>query len=211
MTEKTFPIQAENVVAVGVSYEDYLEHYASDFCEWLNGAVIKMTPIHERHDLLTAYLRTLLDVYFALRPIGIVRSAPFSMKLENVTSGREPDLQIILGENPFYTPTGMQGPADVCIEVVSLESIERDHGTKLGEYEVGGVGEYWIIDPLRREARFMRLDTSQGRYLAYREDETGNYPSPNLLGLQLHVPTLWLDPLPNLLEVADAIKAMLAG
>ncbi|MCQ3931911.1 MAG: Uma2 family endonuclease [Chloroflexi bacterium] len=208
MAEKLLPM--ENVVAVGVPHEDYLEHYASDFYEWIDGVVIKMTPIHERHDLLTAYLRAIFDTYFALKPLGIVRSAPFSMKLENVPSTREPDLQIILNENPFYTPTGMQGPADVCIEVVSLESIERDHGTKLGEYEKGGVGEYWIIDPLRRETRFMRLDKLEGRYLAYREDENGDYQTPNLPGLRLHVPTLWLDPLPNPLQIADAIKAMLA-
>ena len=196
---------AENVLARDVSFEDYLERYAADYCEWVDGVVIKMAPIHEQHDALTTYIRNLLDVYLGLRPIGRARSAPFVMKLDR---GREPDVQIIFTDNPHYTPTGMVGPADICIEVVSPESVERDHGTKLAEYEQGGVPEYWIIDPLRREARFHRLSEAGG-YLAYQEDADDFYTTPQLPDFRLHVPTLWATPLPDPLAVVDAVKAML--
>jgi Uma2 family endonuclease len=209
MAEKATDVKAETIAVPEVSFEEYLARYAADFYEWEGGRLIKMTPIHERHDALTTYLRVLLETYLVLQTIGMVRGAPFTMKLETAPSGREPDLQVILEGNPHYTPTGMFGPADLCIEVVSLESIERDHGTKLEEYEKGGVREYWIIDSLRREARFLRLDEESGRYIAYREGAEGNYQTPLLPRLRLHVPTLWRDPLPNPLMVAEGVKAMM--
>jgi Uma2 family endonuclease len=42
----------------------------------------------------------------------------------------------------------MDGAADIVIELVSPESVHRDYGEKLYEYEQAGVPGYWIIDPL---------------------------------------------------------------
>ena len=51
----------------------------------------------------------------------------------------------------------MLGAADLCVEVVSPESVTRDCREKLTEYEQAGVREYWLIDPFRTQARFHRL------------------------------------------------------
>jgi Uma2 family endonuclease len=48
-------------------------------------------------------------------------------------------------------------PADLAVEIVPTESRLRDRGQKLAEYEMGGVREYWIIDPERRQAAFYVL------------------------------------------------------
>ena len=48
------------------------------------------------------------------------------------------------------------------------------------------------------------------RYLAYQEDKDGFYTTPQLPDFGLHVPTLWVMPLPDPLVVVDAVKAMLA-
>jgi Uma2 family endonuclease len=164
-----------------------------------------------QHDRLTHYLDVLFQTYFELKPIGQVVAAPFVMRLEAIDSAREPDLQIILqtrmGE---LTATYMNGPADICIEVVSPESISRDHGAKFEEYERGGVHEYWIIDPVHQECRFYRLGEA-GRYARQAEDAQGNYRTPALPQFALHVPTLWSEKLPGPLAVAEAVRAMLAG
>lgn len=209
MNRQNTNILTEEITAHDVTFEKYLEDYAADFCEFVGGTVVKMSPIHERHDLLTRYLALLLEAYFDLRPLGRIRQAPFVMRLLAVDVAREPDIQIILHTNPHaLTPTFMDGPADICIEVVSPESVERDHGQKFVEYEKGGVCEYWIIDSLRSESRFYRLN-AEGIYLPVELNEQKQYQTPLLPGLMLHVPTLWQNPIPGYAAIGRAVQAML--
>ncbi|MCI0712307.1 MAG: Uma2 family endonuclease [Chloroflexi bacterium] len=204
MSEQTpITLPAGPIVATDVSETDYLATYASDFHEWVNGVVIKMSPASRRHDLLTTYIRGLLDTYFSFNPIGKAVSAPFVMRLEE--SIREPDVQVVLNDNPGdFSDTDMIGPADICIEIVSPESIARDHGEKYREYEQAGVKEYWIIDPIHREARFLRLENNL--YLSITVDD--DYATPLLPDLKIHVPTLWQDSLPDPVMVVEMVKAM---
>ena len=195
-----------------VSFEDYLINYAADYYECVSGELNRMAPVSLQHDNLSYYLRQLLETYLELRPIGRVVSAPFVQHLSAIDSSREPDLQVILNTNPGnLTSTYMDGPADICIEVVSTESTARDYGSKFDEYERGAVQEYWIIDPLRRECRFHRLHDigSERRYQQVEVDTQGNYITPLLPQFALHSPTLWNDVLPGPLSVIDAVRAML--
>jgi len=199
----------KNIVATGVSIEEYMDRYAADFHEWVKGDVFKTSPVSRWHDLISTYLRQVFDAYFSLNPIVQVVAAPFVMRVDNLEIAREPDLQIILNTNPgTFTDTAMLGPADICLEVVSPESVERDHGTKFAEYERAGVGEYWIIDPIRRECRFYQLNEA-GIYIAAQPDENGAYHTPKLPRLALHVPTFWQDELPDFFAVGQAVQAML--
>ena len=208
--EQTTKEVADNIVAVNVSLEDYMAHYAADHCEWVEGVVIKMSPVTSQHDRLTYFLRQLLEAFFELRPIGIVKSQPFMMRLEAFPKRRrEPDLFVILHTNPHELKnTYMDGPADIVIEVVSEESVKRDHGEKFIEYEKGGVPEYWIVDPIHEESRFYRLH-EDGRYRRQAEDSDGHYQTPALSGLKIHVPTLWQAELPGPGATFAAVQAML--
>ncbi len=211
----TFPAPATlpsgQIVATDITAEAYLARYAGEFHEWVRGVVIKMSPASLKHDALTLYLRLWLDVYFELKPIGRAVSAPFVMRLDATQSFREPDVQVILDDNSGdLTDTAMIGPADVCIEVVSPESTARDYGDKFKEYETAGVREYWIIDPLRRDARFYRQQTGD-IFAPAHLDESGAYQTPLLPGLRLHIPTLWQDKLPTRIETVQAVQAMVEG
>ena len=199
------------VVARDVSAADYMAHYAGTFHEWVAGVVIKMTPVTMQHDALCGYLRALLVAYFELRPVGRVLGEPFVMRLDAVQRFRELDLQVILDENPGeLTVTAMIGPADICIEIVSPESAARDYGSKFTEYEQAGVREYWIVDPLRRRCDFNRRDAA-GVYIEHEPDAAGDYRTPLLPDLVLHVPTLWLDDLPGTIATGQAVQRMLGG
>jgi Uma2 family endonuclease len=210
VTKETLQTQSDEVVAAEVSLDEYMEHYAQHHYEWVEGILIKMSPIHIRHYHLVDYLRLLLRFYFELRPIGQVLGEPFVMRLPAFPNRRrEPDLMVILNSNPHeLKDTYMDGPADICIEVVSEGSISTDHGEKFEEYEKGGVPEYWIIDPLRAESRFYRLN-SEGRYVRQELDDQGNYHTPALPGLVLNVPLLWEDNLPGPGATAQAVREML--
>ncbi len=198
------------IIATGVSEEDFMARYAGHFCEWVDGKVIKMSPVREEHNELSQFLIILFKTYFALRPIGVLRTEPYVMRLEinERVRRREPDLQIILNDNPHErTTTSMNGPADIAIEIVSPGSVSVDYGEKFEEYERAGVREYWIFDPIRKQTRFNRL-TENGTYALIFPDEEGYYSTLFLPDLKLHVPTLWEEPLPDVLQIVEQIRAM---
>ncbi len=214
MTTLTVPVPATlaagEIVATEVSAEDYLAQYAETFHEWVEGVVIKMSPVTLQHDALSSYLRVLFAAYFELSPIDRVLGRPFVMRLDAIGRLREPDLQIILNDNPGeLTDTVMIGPADICIEVVSAESVERDYGAKFNEYEKAGVREYWIIDPLRQRCDFNRRNEA-GIYIEMEPDNTGYYRTPLVPKLALYVPTLWQPELPGVIATGQAVQQMLA-
>lgn len=197
------------VVASGVSADDFMARYAAQHHEWVRGVVIKMSPAALRHVLLVRYLQNLLQACLTLNPIGQVIGDPFVMRIDATESRREPDLQVILNTNPGQlTETYMHGPADLCIEVVSDESTARDYGEKFEEYERGGVREYWIFDPLRAQALFYRRDEA-GIYRLQALDDSRTYETALLPGLRLHEPTLWQEPLPDIVAIVDMVRAML--
>lgn len=194
----------------GVTFEEYYDKYAHNHYEWVEGRLYKVTPAGLQHNDIIFYMGMLFDAYFALRPIGRRISSPFLLKLSDEVA-REPDLMVVLNDNSnTLTDTMMVGAPDICVEVVSPESVGRDRGTKFREYEAGGVREYWLIDPIRSEARFYRLG-DKGYYAAHDPDASGNYTTPRLPDLVLHVPTLWQSPLPRTGAVAQSVEKMLAN
>lgn len=208
VSEITYTPSGE-IVATGVSEEEYLEKYAEHHCEWVNGTVVKMAPATFRHNLLIGYLYMLLNAYFELKPIGIVALSPFLQRLPEIRVTREPDLMVVLNDNlNEMTNTGMNGAADICIEVISPESVLRDRGEKFEEYERGGVGEYWIFDYQRSEALFYRRN-SEGIFARQTEDADDNYRTSLLPGLVINVPTLWREKLPGPGATVRAVEAML--
>jgi len=208
ISEITYTPSGE-IIATGVSEEEYLDKYAEHFCEWVNGAVIKIAPATFRPNALIGYLYMLLNAYFASNPIGIVALSPFVQHLLQIRVGREPDLMVILNASAAkLTDTSINGAADICIEIISPESGSRDRGEKFEEYEKGGIGEYWIFDYRRTEALFYRRN-EEGVFVRQIEGADGNYQTPLLPRLLLHVPTLWLEKLPDFNEIGKAVAAML--
>jgi Uma2 family endonuclease len=102
--------------------------------------------------------------------------------------------------------TYFDGPADIVVEVLSPESEQRDRSIKFVEYEAGGVPEYWLVDPLRKEAYFYLLG-GDGRYHLASISPDGVFRSRTLEGFWLKIDWLWrvplLDPADALAELAD--------
>ncbi|MCC6616027.1 MAG: Uma2 family endonuclease [Anaerolineae bacterium] len=199
------------VIATGVTEADYLEQYAENYCEWVEGAVIKMSPATRKHNQHINYLGTLLETYLALRPIGEVVFPPFVLRMPTIRprANREPDLMLILhGNAGELTETTFTGAPDIVIEIVSEESSERDRGTKFNEYEKIGAREYWLFDSRRREALFYHLN-DVGVFVRRDADATGIYTTPLLPDLHLHIAPLWQDTPPNPIEIVATVKAML--
>ena len=184
-----------------MTYEEFLEWAGEDtYAEWVDGEVILMSPAAKVHQDIAGFLAAILRVLVEHHHLGIVLSAPFQMKMER---GREPDLLFLANEHvERLTPTFLAGPADGAVEVMSTEPLgrARDRGDKFFEYEKGGVREYWLIDPVRREAEFYRLD-DRGIYRLVPPDHEGVYRSAVVEGFWIRVEWLWQEPIPPVLDV----------
>src|SRR5579871_1568802 len=125
--------------------------------ELVDGEVETMSPVSLAHQELTGFLLTLLKMLADARHLGQVFYEDFLMKVGPRT-GREPDIMFVATAHlDRVHPTFLQGPADLCVEVVSPESQTRDRQTKLAEYQRLGVPEYWVLDPVQQEALFYQL------------------------------------------------------
>lgn len=188
-----------------MSYEDFLIWADGRHAEWVDGEVILMSPVSQRHQLLVKFLLKLLDEFVEAHDLGIVLFAPFQMKLRPARAGREPDVLFLAREHlDRLTENYLNGPADLAIEIISPESRERDSVIKLEEYARAGIGEYWLLDPHRQEAAFYQLGAN-GVYVPASVDTDGFYHSRVLNGLRLRVSWLWQDPLPSLRSVREAL------
>ena len=159
-----------------------------------------MSPASHLHQRITAFLTAILQHFVQARGLGEVVSAPFQMKTGPNLPGREPDVMFIAAEHvERIQTTHLEGPADLVVEIISEESRARDRGEKFYEYEAGGVREYWLIDPIRKQAEFYVLD-DRGIYQLQQLQE-GVFRSVVLDGLWLKVDWLWRSPLPRLMDV----------
>ena len=199
---ETAETTATSSIPAKMTYEEFLAWADEDtWAEWIDGKVIVMSPASKRHQQLIRFLTLLLQSFIESRQSGELLSAPFQMKLSTRPSGREPDLLFIAREHlDRLKNTYLDGPADMALEIISPESRARDRGEKFYEYEQAGVREYWLIDPVRKQAEFYRLD-DEGIYQLVPADADGIFHSDVLDGLNLKVDWLWQEPLPMLMSV----------
>ncbi|HVF27896.1 MAG TPA: Uma2 family endonuclease [Pyrinomonadaceae bacterium] len=185
-----------------MTYEEFLDWLDEDVrAEWIDGEVIIMSPASLRHQLLVNFLAALLQHFVEAHQLGLIVTAPFQMKTGADLPGREPDLIFVSSEHlDRLKHAHLSGPADMALEIISPESRARDRGEKFYEYEQGGVREYWLIDPVRKQAEFCILGADGIYHLAIIGDD-GLFKSAVLKGLKLKVDWLWQEPLPQLSSV----------
>ena len=195
-------MHAEKLPAArGMSYEEFLDWCDEDtLAEWVDGEVIMASRASLVHQTLIGFLLNVLEIYVEQRELGQIIAAPFQMKIGPELPGREPDLLFIARENlGRLKGVYLDGPADLAIEVVSSGSRLRDRGETLAEYEIGGVREYWVIDPEERRVDFYVL-AADGRYERRRTEEDGICPSEVITDFRLRESWLWQQPLPKALS-----------
>lgn len=191
-----------------VSFEEWLASAPdSRITEWVEGEVIEMSPVSDKHEAITRWLTAFFHVLLDNKPLGYIRTAPFVLKLPISERGREPDLMFIRAEHAerLHT-TYVEGPADAVFEIVSPESVARDRGEKFVEYEKDGVSEYWLIDPERKQVELYRLGTDRCYHAV--PPQEGRLHSMVMEGLYLRPEWLWASPTPRILAVLEEMGVL---
>jgi Uma2 family endonuclease len=182
--------------ARAMTYEEFLNWPGDNqHVEWVNGRIVFMSPVTRSHESIRGFLYSLIKLFVEARQLGEVYSEPFQMKTGPDLPGRAPDVFFVAkGNLGRVKRLNLEGPADLVVEIISPGSRATDRGDKFYEYEQGGVPEYWLLDPERRQAEFY-LPGEDGIYRLAQVGSDGVYRSQVLAGLWLKVEWLW-QPLP---------------
>jgi Uma2 family endonuclease len=174
-----------------------------DFCamirddqkaDLLDGVIYMASPDNTDANKLFLWLASLMNIYARRKKLGDVFGARVALKLDE-EHGPEPDIVFVRTKNLHRVKRGhVKGAADLAIEIVSPESIERDYEHKRALYEAHGISEYWIIDETDQSVTLLRL--RQGKYRPVRTRK-GELHSKVLTGFWLRLEWLWQKPLPD--------------
>jgi Uma2 family endonuclease len=187
-----------------ISFEEFLDWCEGDTrAEWVNGEVVLMAGVSERHEELVFWFAQLVGLFVRRRALGKVSGPEYFMKLEN--SARLPDFAFVsAARRSRFQTYFLDGPADLVVEVISPWSVTRDRRHKMREYEKAGVQEYWLIDPQKQKADFLVLGPD-GKFANAPVDETGVYRSRTIEGFYLRVEWLWQEELPDPLDLLQEL------
>ena len=130
--------------------------------ELLEGELIVTPPPSIGHQRISRELEFRLLQHLRATGAGEVLDAPVGVRLSD-TVVLEPDLLVVLREHASRIGAQViEGAPDLVVEILSPGSAVRDLGVKRRAYEVGGVTEYWIVDPVNRSIEVLALE--QGAY-----------------------------------------------
>ena len=173
--------------------------------EWNNGRLeAKPLPNAPQLDLYNWFLALLLCNVETFQHAALINlETGFVLKIEDAAepSGvrvqvRKPDIGLILNSNPVswggIDQRHFAGVCDMVVEAVSDSTpaeVLRDTEEKRRDYALGGVKEYYILDPDGERMRFYRL-ASDGWYEQIQPDAEGVIRSDVLSGLQFRLEDL---------------------
>jgi Uma2 family endonuclease len=153
-----------------VTYEEFLKIIEDneERYEYIDGVVYLLTSPGMTHQIIHSNIASILLNWFSGKHCRVF-SAPFDVTLagekpedKNVV---QPDLLVSCDyyehrdEKDRYT-----GIPAMVIEILSPQSRSHDHVRKLNVYLLGGVSEYWIVDPKERKIiqyHFVKKDLSE--------------------------------------------------
>ena len=174
-----------------IGYDQFLREYGDQRVEWVDGEVVKMAPVSSQHQFVSLFLVRLLSEFVEHHKFGTVFFEGFNMKTSARPSGRNPDLMFVSEANRSRIKANhLDGPADLAVEIASPDDPDRDRLDKFMEYESGGVGEYWLIDPLVERAEFYRRN-GEARFERMQVSSDGILRSDAVPGFWIRIQWLW--------------------
>ena len=130
-----------------------------DRVELLDGEIVEMTPIGDRHASVVARLGALFSGRLGNRTI-VWPQNPVMLRV--VRSVPQPDIVLVRPRKNFYVD-GKPGPKDILLLVEVMDtSAEKDRRVKLPLYARAGIAETWLIDVQAGRVEIFRRPTKKG-------------------------------------------------
>lgn len=137
--------------------EQYLRltDQTNHFIEFTDGHVEVLPMPTRKHQAISRFLFLALLAFVQPRG-GTVFYAPLRVRI-SAGRFREPDLVLLLDVNDPRNQNAFWLGADVVVEIVSPDHMERDMHLKRIEYAEAKIPEYWIINPEEESITVLKL------------------------------------------------------
>ena len=145
------------------TYGDYIQWTGDDRWELIDGAARMMSPAPGRwHQDVVLGIGAQARVQLRGGPCRAF-VAPFDVRLPAtdeddamVDTVVQPDVAVLC-DTTKLDAAGARGAPEWIVEVLSPATTSHDRLTKRDLYELHGVREYWIVDPIERDLWIYRL------------------------------------------------------
>jgi Uma2 family endonuclease len=184
--------------ALPYTYEDFCRIVREDQkADLINGVIYVPSPENTDDNQLFIWLVAIMNLFVRRNKLGQIHGSRVALRLAE-KHGSEPDIAFVRTEHVDRVERGgVAGPADLAIEIVSPDSVERDYYLKRELYEEYRIPEYWIIDEMDQSVTQLRL--KQRKYREVRPQK-GEIHSQVMTGFWLRPEWLWQAPRPDEIE-----------
>jgi Uma2 family endonuclease len=158
--------------------------------ELVDGEIaVSPSPI-PAHSHVDTQLRILVGNYISENDLGLLFGDVDTIFGENDV--RRPDL-LYFSKNRCHLigEKAMEGPPDLCVEIISPSSSTTDRIDKFQQYEAGGVLHYWVLDP--RDQSIEGYTLRRGKYVVTGKGQGSDVVTlPPFDDLKIPLSVLWL-------------------
>jgi Uma2 family endonuclease len=179
-----------------------------DKADLIDGNIYMASPDNTEANSLQTWFASLMDFFAEETDAGKIYVSRVALRLDD-RNGPEPDVVFVRKNRLHLVKSGhIAGAADLVIEVVSPDSIERDYEKKWRQYQEAGIPEYWIVDELEKKVVLLRLGPgSKYRQVRPRNGELHSKVFP---GFWIRPEWLWQSPLPKKTAILKQLLARLS-
>jgi Uma2 family endonuclease len=179
-----------------VTFEEFCRTVREDEkADLIDGVIFLASPETTETNDLFCFLSSLIGGFAEEKELGKVFGQRVALRLDG-HNGPEPDILFLKAEHADRIQRGnILGPADLAVEIVTPDSVDRDYEKKRRLSEQHGIQEYWIVDEELQQITLLHL----GKNGKYREvkPRDGVYQSEVLAGFFLRPEWLWKLPRPK--------------
>lgn len=156
--------------------------------ELINGELVRKRSPTLDHQLVSSEIEFHLMAFAKKTNTGKVLHAPMDVVLDD-NNVYHPDIFFVKKERYFIFDDKEKvviGAPDLVVEILSKSTAADDKGSKKDNYELHGVREYWLVDPVRNSIEVYELINDRFKLTAYVE-ESGILKSSVLEGFEMEI------------------------